>query len=317
MSYVFGPVPSRRLGRSLGVDPIPFKVCNFGCVYCQIGQTTKMINDRRDFFPPEDILAELATALATHAGGIDWITFTGEGEPTLCKSLGRLIRGARELSDVPIAVITNASLFDDPEVRADVAAADLAMPSLDAADPETFRRIDRPHGKVDVADIVEGLVAFREEYAGTMWLEIMLCKGLNDDEKSLLALREAVDRIRPEKVWINTPVRPPAEGGVEIPDEAGIARARRILGPIALPDPAPPTALVSGATDPAEQLLDVLRRHPMREDQVPDAFPAFDSDRLATVLDSLRSSGRLREIRRGADLYLTTAEGRYRNSEPA
>ncbi len=316
MSHIFGPIPSRRLGRSLGVDPIPFKTCNYSCVYCQLGRTTRMTNARRDFFPPEEILAELKIALEANEGGVDWLTFTGEGEPTLCRSLGDLLEGARSLCDLPISVITNGSLFDRPDVRDDLMRADLVMPSLDAGDPVTFHRVDRPVGSLEIEAIIHGIAEFRRSFTGDLWLEIMLCRGLNDGEESLRALRRAIDRIEPDRVWINTPVRPPAEGGVEVPTAETLALAREILGEVAVPDPAPRTALAAGTADPADQLLAVLRRHPMREDQLPDAFPSLDPSQLAALLSGLRDAGRLREMRRGGDVYLAPTEGTYVDPTP-
>ncbi len=314
MSHVFGPVPSRRLGRSLGIDPIPFKTCNFNCVYCQLGRTTAMRGERRDFFPPEEILADVEAALAKHVREIDWLTVTGEGEPTLCRSLGHILREIRKMTDLPIAVITNGGLLHQEDVRADLAESDLVMPSLDAADPETFGRIDRPHGRLEIEAIIEGIAQFRREFSGRVWLEIMLVRGVNDGDESLRALRAAIDRIEPDRVWLNTPVRPPAEGGVEIPDASVLERAREILGESSVPDPAPRTAMAVGPDDPAGALLDVLRRHPLRADQVPDAFPSLGSEAIETLLDNLRREGRLREIRRGGDVYLAPIEGRYADS---
>jgi wyosine [tRNA(Phe)-imidazoG37] synthetase (radical SAM superfamily) len=311
VSHVFGPVPSRRLGHSLGVDPIPFKTCNYSCVYCQLGRTTRMTNARRDFYPPEEILAQLAEALAVHAGDLDWVTITGEGEPTLYRSLGDLVHGIRDLTDLPLAVITNGSLLDRADVRRDLYAVDLVMPSLDAADPETFRRIDRPHGHLEIENVIRGIADFRNAFDGEMWLEIMLCRGLNDGEEQLLALRRAIDRIAPDRVWINTPVRPPAEGRVQVPDEATLARAREILGEGIEPDPTPRSFIAAEFDDPGGHLLEVLRRHPMREDQIPRAFPSLPREEIALLVANLRETGRVREIRRGDDVYLTPAEGAY------
>lgn len=181
MSTVYGPVPSRRLGPSLGVDPIPFKTCNYNCVYCQLGRTTPVTNERKDFFPREAILAEVEAALKAHQPGeMNYITFVGQGEPLLCASIGWLIRQVKALTDIPVAVITNGSLLFMPDVREDLRAADVVMPSLDAADEETFRRINRPWAKLQIALIIEGMVAFREMFENQLWIEVMLVKGLND-----------------------------------------------------------------------------------------------------------------------------------------
>jgi wyosine [tRNA(Phe)-imidazoG37] synthetase (radical SAM superfamily) len=311
MDHVFGPVPSRRLGRSLGVDPIPFMTCNYVCIYCQLGRTTHMTNERKDFFPPEDILRDLAGALSVHGGEIDWITIVGNGEPTLYRSLGRLIRGAKELTDVPVAVITNGSLLDRADVVDDLRAADLVIPSLDAADPQTFRKINRSHRAIRVEQVVEGLVRFRAEYAGRLWLEIMLVRGVNDGEASLRALREAIDRIAPDRVFVNTPVRPPAEAGVGGPSEEALARARRTLGATE-PSGSRPAAVKRGdSSTPDELLLQALRRHPMRKEELPEAFEAWSADDLSLAVDRLVAAGRLREIVHQGELFLAPGEGRF------
>ena len=162
-SYVYGPVPSRRLGQSLGVDPIPFKTCNYNCVYCQLGRTTPLTNERRDFFPPETILAQVQDALERHQPSeVDYVTFVGQGEPTLCASLGWLIRHVKALTDIPVAVLTNGALLFQPEVREELAAADLVMPTLDAADQKTFRKINRPWPHFRIAEIIEVLRPFAQ-----------------------------------------------------------------------------------------------------------------------------------------------------------
>ena len=267
MSEVYGPVPSRRLGQSLGVDPIPLKTCNYNCVYCQLGRTRPLTNDRRDFFPLEDILAQVQTALdAREPGEIDYVTFVGQGEPLLCASLGRLIRGVKAMSEIPVAVVTNGSLIYRPEVREELVAADVVMPTLDAAEEDLFRRVNRPWPKLHIGDIIEGLVSFREMFAGQLWIEVMLVKDLNDSEDSLLSLRDALALIRPDRIQINVPVRPPAETWVKIPDDETIIRATSILGEAA-EVVAPYEGLfdISGCADVRESIEAIIRRHPMRE----------------------------------------------------
>ncbi len=146
MNYIFGPVPTRRLGQSLGIDPVPLKTCNWNCVYCQLGRSIPMVNERKDFFPAEDILAEVENALLSHQPGeIDWITFVGSGETTLYASLGRLIREVKKLTSLPVAVITNGSLLSKREIRQELLAADAVLPSLDAGTPELYQQVNRPY----------------------------------------------------------------------------------------------------------------------------------------------------------------------------
>ena len=213
MKIVYGPVPSRRLGRSLGVGPIPFKTCDYSCVYCQLGRTTHMTNQRKDFFPPEELLNEIRRVIEVESSHreIDFVTFVGEGEPTLCKSLGWLIRKTKEIADIPIAVDTNGSLLYREDVRDDLSQADVVMPSLDAGTAETFRRINRPHRGIVFEAVVEGMEKFRQEYDGEMWVEVMLVKGLNDSEEELEAIKSRLSPLEPNRTYINVPIRPPAE----------------------------------------------------------------------------------------------------------
>jgi wyosine [tRNA(Phe)-imidazoG37] synthetase (radical SAM superfamily) len=207
--YIFGPVPSRRLGRSLGVDLVPAKVCTFDCIYCQAGRTTKKTVERAEYVPTADVIAELNDWLA--AGAADYITFSGNGEPTLHSGIGEIIAWLKTNSGVPVAVITNGSLLYLPEVREELAPADLVVPSLDTANPVTFRRLNRPDPSLDLETVIDGLVVFTREFAGEVWLEHFIVPGINDTPAELRALAEADARVKPARVQLNTAVRPPAE----------------------------------------------------------------------------------------------------------
>ena len=212
MSYLFGPVPSRRLGRSLGVDLIPRKTCPFDCIYCEVGPTTRKTSKRLDY-QAEAIMAELAAYLR-QGPPLDYITLAGSGEPTLNLGLGKIIRHIKVLSDTSVAVLTSGALLYLPEVRAELQAADLVLPSLDAAREESFRAINRPLPGYPLSRLIEGLEALRREYAGQIWLEILLLKGLNDTAEDLEALHRTLRRLAPEKVQLNTAVRPGVEDHV-------------------------------------------------------------------------------------------------------
>lgn len=209
LQHVFGPIPSRRLGRSLGVDVIPRKLCTLDCIYCELGKTDKRAMRRREYVSPSDVLPEIRTAL--QAGGIDTITFSGSGEPTLNSSLGFMIRDVKSRTTIPIAVITNGTLLFMPEVRKDLLEADLVLPSLNAATIPAFERTNRPHPGLALDRIIKGLQAFRTEFAGRIWLEIFLVSGINDSNEDLAALRSAISGIRPDRIQLNTVVRPPSE----------------------------------------------------------------------------------------------------------
>lgn len=208
--YLYGPVPSRRLGFSLGIDIVPLKVCTLDCVYCQLGRTTKKTIERKDFVPIEAVLAELKEKLAEGIE-VNYITISGSGEPTLHNRLGELIGGIKKITDIPVALLTNGTLLYRADVRADCAKADVVLPSLDAGDEQTFQKINRPHKDISIEKLISGLCTFRKEFTGQMWLEVFLAEGLNTDNEQITKIKDAIKRIRPDKVQLNTAVRPTAE----------------------------------------------------------------------------------------------------------
>lgn len=216
--YLYGPVPSRRLGRSLGVDIVPFKVCTLDCVYCQLGKTIDKTIERGDYGPIEPILSELKTAIDEGVQA-DFITIAGSGEPTLNSRLGVLIEEIKKITNISVAVLTNGTLFFRQDVRADCARADVVMPSLDAGDEQTFNRINRPHHDINIKNVISGLSKFREEFTGKIWLEILFVEGINTNPEQITGIKEAIAVIGPDKVHLNTAVRPAAEPGIRKLDE--------------------------------------------------------------------------------------------------
>ncbi|KAA3657692.1 MAG: radical SAM protein [Calditrichaeota bacterium] len=214
LKYTFGPVPSRRLGYSLGVDIIPMKTCNLNCVYCELGRSTDMTMTLKEYIPADVILAEIKQVIDS-GERIDYITFSGSGEPTLNTAMGDMIRGIKAMTDIPVSVLTNGTLFYMPEVREMLYDADLVIPPLDAVSREAFRKVDRPHGHLDIERIVEGIITFRHEYKGPIWLEILFVKDINDSPQEVKLLAEVAEKIDAELVQLNTIVRPPAESNVE------------------------------------------------------------------------------------------------------
>ncbi|RJS75145.1 radical SAM protein [Methanophagales archaeon] len=317
MKKVYGPVPSRRLGRSLGVGPIPFKTCDYSCVYCQLGRTTHMTIQRKDFFPPEEMLNEIRRVIeveSSHSHSkIDFVTFVGEGEPTLCKSLGWLIRKTKEIADIPTAVDTNGSLLYREDVRNDLSQADVVMPSLDAGTAETFRRINRPHRGIDFEAVVEGMEKFRQEYDGEIWAEVMLVKGLNDSEEELEAIKSRLRPIEPNRTYINVPIRPPAEPWAVPPDKESIALAHAILSDVNVVDiTAEETGEFSaeGFTNPEDAILAIIRRHPMREEQVIDTLKKFEVEEreVHDSLTRLEESGKIKKVKYREKIFWLTME---------
>lgn len=208
--HVYGPVPSRRLGRSLGVDGLTFKTCSFDCVYCQLGHTTAHTIERKEYVPTAAILEEIRRKL-TNGDRPDYISFAGSGEPTLHAGLGDIIRGIKSMSDVPVVVFTNGSLLWMPGVREDLAQADVVIPSLDGGDAALLDKVNRYAAPLTFDQILDGLYHFRDEYAGQIWLEVMLLGGISDHDAAVDAIAAHAVRIRPDKVQINSVCRPPAE----------------------------------------------------------------------------------------------------------
>ncbi len=316
--YVFGPVPSRRLGQSLGIDTIPLKTCNWNCVYCQLGRSEPLINERRAYFLREDIMAEVRAALAEHKPGeIDWITFVGSGEPTLHSDIGWLIRQVKTLTKIPVAVITNGSLLYWPDVRAELAPADAVMPTLDAGNPELYRKINRPWPELTFERLVEGLRAFRAEYAGHLWIEVMLVQGLNDSEAALRELAQVLQSVGPDQVHLLLPDRPPAEVWVRPADEESVLRATAILGEIAeVLHPKEGAFDLSGFDDPLDGVVAIITRHPMREDQIRRALAAYlSSAEIDKGLAELLNSGRAQVVERYGVRFWSAAPAHYPTSK--
>ena len=228
---IFGPVPSRRLGVSLGIDVIPYKTCSFDCVYCECGATTDKTVERRDFCPVREVLDECEARLSAMREKPDCITLSGSGEPTLYSRMGELIDEVKRATKLPVAVITNSSLLWMSEVREELARADIVLPSLDAAVEDSFRRINRPHESLSLTRIIEGLAAFLAEYRGTVLFEILLIEGHNTDQRNLEALRNILANMRVDKVQLNTAVRPGTEKHIVPLDDVSLENIRGFFGP--------------------------------------------------------------------------------------
>jgi wyosine [tRNA(Phe)-imidazoG37] synthetase (radical SAM superfamily) len=313
MRHVYGPVPSRRLGRSLGVDPIPPKTCNWNCVYCQLGRTSPVTNTRRDYFPPDEIVAQVSASLQAHSPGeIDWITFVGAGEPTLHASLGRMIRDVKALCSIPVAVISNGSLLYRQEVCEELKAADAVLASLDAGSGALYRAINRPHPDIRFHRFIDGLTTFSQEYSGSLWLEVMLIKGLNDDELTLREVAAVVGQIEPDEVHITVPVRPPAEYWVAPASEEGLMRAIAILGESAkILHPATGEFHLSGNDNVIDAVIDIISRHPMREVELFRLLNRWPPGRVATALGKLAVSGRAQVVVRYGQRFWSASGGKY------
>jgi wyosine [tRNA(Phe)-imidazoG37] synthetase (radical SAM superfamily) len=317
MQYVFGPVPSRRLGQSLGIDPIPLKTCNWNCVYCQLGRSIPLCNKQLDYIPRNEILTQVKIALDSHGKEeIDWITFVGSGETTLHDGIGFLIREVKKLTDIPVAVITNGSLLYLKSVREALAVADAVLPSLDAGTQKLYKKINRPHPDISFPRYMEGLVTFRNEFQSDLWVEVMLVQDLNDTEEALIEISKKLEQVRPDKVHIGLPYRPPVEKWVKPPNEEGIIRAISILGEVAMV--APP---VEGKFDLGEgesivdAIIGIITRHPMSEDQLLGAIADFPAKQRAEIIDDLKASSRAQIIERYGEYFWCAFPSEYPETE--
>ena len=236
IKYIYGPIKSRRLGLSLGLSLSRDKICNLDCIYCQWGSIGKTVSERKEYARVDQIIQELKSWMQTHpkeTKELKFITLSGLGEPTLNTCIGELIDQVKKITDSKIAVITNSTLLKDPLVRKSILKADLIVPSLDAVDSEIFKRIDRPAAGIKLSEIIEGLVALRKEFIGDIWLEIMFIAGINDGIVHIEELKKVIQRINPDKIQINSPVRSTAEKDVSAVSKDKLEKIKDILGGIA------------------------------------------------------------------------------------
>jgi wyosine [tRNA(Phe)-imidazoG37] synthetase (radical SAM superfamily) len=289
--YVFGPVPSRRLGRSLGIDLVPLKTCTYNCIYCQLGATTNQTLQRKPYIAVEPAIQQLKKKLATLSTPPDYITLSGSGEPTLNSEIGWVIEEVNKLASIPVAVLTNGSLLHLEPVREALMGADLVIPSLDAGNPSLFHFINRPHNSLRYSQVLQGLREFRREYPGQIWLEIMLCGGFNDVPQEIKRLQEEIKRINPDRIQLNTVVRPPAE---EFAYPVSQERLEEISGIFAgraevLPPVCPASgSRVSGQID--REVLSLLKRRPCSLEDLSRAFGVSEKE-IGNCLQELRRKG--------------------------
>ena len=306
-SYVFGPVPSRRLGRSLGVDLVPLKTCTYDCIYCQLGRTTCKTVERRDWVPLQGVLEELEKKLDTRP---DYITLSGSGEPTLFTPIDKLIDGIRSMTDIPIAVLTNGSLLDRWEVQWELSIADLVIPSLDAGTDSTFRLVNRPHEAISFDRMLSGLVEFRRKFHRQYWLEVFLLGTYTTFERELAEIRHCVDLIRPDRVQLNTVTRPPTENYAAAVPREQLEEIAATFSP-----PAEVIAEFHGADglevgqSSREVILQLLRRRPCSIDDIAGGLAMHRTEVLKSV-EHLSVEGLVEESRVGDKLYYKAAQPR-------
>ncbi len=303
MPYVFGPVPSRRLGLSLGIDLIPPKTCSYDCLYCQVGRTTCKSVEPKPYVEIPTLIRELKGVLENTRP--DVITLSGSGEPTLNSRIEEAISAIKEITDINVVLLTNGSLLQHKRVRDMVKGADLIIPTLNTVFEDTFRTIHRPHHTLVLKDIIEGLIRHREEYYGRIYLETVLLAGINDNENEIKGLAKAFEDIAPDRIHLNTVVRPPAYSEAVAVAAKRMEEIRDILGEKA--EIISPSSLDSGKTKNDKGIHDVLemiRRRPVTFEDILTSLN-LDSIEAERLIKALRIKGKIREQDHGGKTFFT------------
>ena len=294
MRYVYGPISSRRLGSSLGVDIIPHKTCCFNCIYCQVGRTPNQTIERKEYVSMDDILVQVKEALKANAK-IDYITFSGSGEPTLNSRIGEMIHEVKVMASIPVAVLTNGALLFRKEVRDDLLEADLVLPSLDAANQEVFEKVNRPYPGLLIEGIVEGIRKFILEFEHEVWLEVMLVKGINDSWKDVVKLASIIDRIGPARVQLNTVVRPPCEDFANALTHNGLIAIKDIIGEraeIITHYPRKVSRAYGKEKDVEAEILALIGRRPLAIEEVADSL-GLHRNEIIKYISALQEEGKV------------------------
>ncbi len=295
--YLFGPVPSRRLGRSLGIDVTPYKTCSYDCIFCQCGCTTKLLSERAEFVPIEEVSLEIEQWLKED-GSADCITFAGSGEPTLYSRLGELIAFIKARTKIPVIVFSNGSLLHRITVRDELNKANTVKVSLSAWDNESFNKTNRPVPGLLFEQVLAGQRDFRKEFPGQLWMEVFLMEGVNADPEQVAKIAEIAAGIRPDRIHLNTAVRPPAEvNAVPVTQEKLEA-----LCELFTPRAEVIASFVADAHAPidlsSEKLIELLRRHPATVIQLAQIFGVNP----AAIFPLLNNSN-VQTEERGGEIY--------------
>jgi len=305
-TIAYGPVPSRRLGRSVGINNIPAKTCSYGCTYCQVGLTAEMTTGRRKFYSPEDILRAVETRLNEidrQGDHIDYLSFVPDGEPTLDINLGTEIALLRKFG-LPVAVITNSSLLGTAEAREDLARADWVSIKVDTVDETVWRRLNRPHPSLALAEILAGMTIFRNLFNGTLVTETMLVAGVNDTSAQATATAAFLSALGPDRAYLSVPTRPPASASVRIPTSEAIVRCYDVftgqLGEVEYLTGYEGSDF-SPAGAPRENVLGVTAVHPMREEAVRELLARTGA--TWALIEDLISEGSLGVVDYGGHRY--------------
>jgi len=305
MKYVFGPVPSRRLGRSLGVDLVPFKTCTYDCIYCQLGRTTHKTIERKEWVPLGDVLCEVETGLGAHP---DYITLSGSGEPTLHSRIGEAIDRIKSMTDIPVAVLTNGSLLWQEDLRRELLNADLVIPSLDAGDESMFRAVNRPHDDISFDRLLSGLAALRDEFRGEYRLEVFLLAGHTATESEVQKLARHVECLKPHRTQLNTVSRPPAESfAFGVTSERMSELAAKFSPPAEVITPRHICSADDSYGAGRDAIIKMLRRRPCTLEDIADGL-GMNRNEVVKHIQELTTQRVLTQSRSAHKLYYRVAE---------
>jgi len=306
MSYVFGPVPSRRLGLSLGIDLIPRKTCSYDCIYCQVGKTTDRIMEPSSFVSVSDVIEELKEVLLKTPP--DVITLAGSGEPTLNADIGVIISEIKKITPIPITLLTNGSLLWNRQVREKITGVDILIPTLSSIYEETYNKIHRPHPGLKLDNILNGLKDTRKEYTKDYFLEVVLLAGLNDTEKEISGLLNIINDIKPDRVQLNTVVRPPSEPGAISLSSEKLEEIKNFLGGNTEIIAAAPLKSRKNKLDSiGDQIIEMIKRRPVTVDDISNSLniKKVETERF---IKGLKIKGYIEEQRHGDNLFYTSKQ---------
>jgi len=293
VKFIFGPVASRRLGRSLGIDLIPYKTCSFDCLYCELGKTTNRTLERKEYISYQAIINNLQECLKEPTRPPDYITLGGSGEPTLNSKIGLIISGIKNITSIPVAVLTNGSILYQDEVKEELLLADVILPSLDTVSSTIFQYLNRPHPSLAIEKILRGLKDFRKSFRGQVWIEILFCRGVNDTREEIARLKSEVNEINPDKIQLNSIDRPPAEDFVFSLNTKQLEEIKKIFGDRS-------EIITESIGDKIERpilngekrVVDLLRRRPCTFDGISLAL-GMHRNELVKLLDVLRKESKI------------------------
>lgn len=304
MSYVFGPVPSRRLGLSLGIDLIPAKTCTYDCLYCQVGRTTCKTLETKPFVPVREVLEELEHRLEKTRP--DTITLAGSGEPTLHSQIDKVIALIKGMTDIKVALLTNGSLLGKEEIRNRILDVDIILPTISTGFEETFRAIHRPHTDLNLSMVIEGLRNLRQTYKGRIFMEVVLLSGFNDSDKEIEGIQGAIDEISPDKIQLNTVVRPPADSRAVSLDTQGLESIKDILGEKTEIIADVPSKQQTGEYDFLDgAVLEMIKRRPVRSVDIANILN-MTLDEVEGLIKGLIIKGYVREQEHSGEIFYVT-----------